>query len=1178
MSQQFLKPNLTVTNTGPWTTTPDMGSSLNLHLNVDGATWTPSVSDSASWITSAGSSSSCKLRFENLANPDAGKKWAFVRIAVFDQETDSLASPATYGTVLSIGGISQKEWTFTGSVGSFAGTQSVWIPLKSTDYIQSQLDATEVLFHFVPPFGFFQQDVAISGIQIEFADAFIEVASGGTKAGGSAESSVQTFLEVSEGGILLGGLSVVGGTSTATPSGGILAGTTAIPSVVTVQGTTIGLIVGQRFAKAIPTLVYNLSPSGGASLGGESPLSFTGVGGFAIAGTAGVSTSYVYNPANEDNDLQIGGISAPFINYEFPASGTVSVDGVAGLRLTYRYNASGGIGISGSSGLVVTRLNKKEFTFNIRTSQSIVTPVSFNWNTGAIPLSHFRIISKCMPEDDEVCQPISDPSDGCLRHTVATISASTPADVCRQLSERGFKFPIVSFERFTRSAQNSQLELDTASGDFNNCNQLVPVEFCEIPDCLEFCVDFDFLLLIEPSVTIDFTKVEEYSGEGTFFISGAAIVDFAINNSIVTEMPSGGLIIAGTGELITQFNTYVASGGISVEGTVGGDGLKSSVYQVTSGICPIETIPAFFSAVEQRGLGGPWTDDNRIFASDDVKAYALVSDGNLTKALVGLNASIRIPENKVVEGIVVEIEKSSGGAAFDNEVKLVGPNGAESENRAKPDLWPLTDQFIVHGNGDDSWGRSWTREEVNSEEFGVSVKVDSISGTPQNAQIDSIKISIAVCEEDGSGRVSIGGSAVQRSSAFSFVASGGVSVEGGLSTLAEYAYEATGGLAIAGSYAQSVTKVVGTPDTGQMEVGGGLTPLDFKASAYAYDNFGGPTGGPVVSSEFTTLNIRSSGWTWVVPEAGVAIAGSAEYMVGYNYIADDTPILIAGGFGQHFVYEGGGTVEVSASITPIFSKLAFSYGASGDVAIGSSGATIRFADLGTFKVGVEGNFQFAELNAIFGSVDVGVTPPPVDTVVTGCGSGCIDLPLTMDMNHNLNQDNKLSQFLFRNNLIMDSVISLNYNSINDCWQSNLHYRGVSSVGIPESWDIVFELQCTSFVSGVELGQPMLRFGVSIIQKNLATGEDYDTRVMSIFDPLFVCQAGVELIFRLAIDSKLKSTVVLPESTVQDTIFHDNIGLFKTGFWFENPNILFNISEVGTELPARFIDVTPFVNY
>jgi len=106
----------------------------------------------------------------------------------------------------------------------------------------------------------------------------------------------------------------------------------------------------------------------------------------------------------------------------------------------------------------------------------------------------------------------------------------------------------------------------------------------------------------------------------------------------------------------------------------------------------------------------------------------------------------------------------------------------------------------------------------------------------------------------------------------------------------------------------------------------------------------------------------------------------------------------------------------------------------------------------------------------------------------------------------------------------------------------------------------------------------LRFGVSIIQKNLATGEDYDTRVMSIFDPLFVCQAGVELIFRLAIDSKLKSTVVLPESTVQDTIFHDNIGLFKTGFWFENPNILFNISEVGTELPARFIDVTPFVNY
>lgn len=1177
MSQQYLKPNLTSTNVGPWTSTPDAGSSLNLHLNIDGATWTPVEFDDSDWITSAGGSSSCSFRFENLATPDAGKKWSHFRLAVWGKDADGTGT-VYYGATLSVGGIGQNEWTF-GSAGFFGGSQTQWTELKSFDYSQAQLDATEVLLHFVPPYGFFQGDVDVSGMQLLFQDAFIEVASGGTKAGGSAISSGQTFLEAGEGGGNVHGSSIISCQCTVQPSGGLFLGGTALPSVSVEGDVSGGVNLG---GLTPPTTGHTLVGSGGVVVGGDFPLSFTGVGGVAIAGVAGAIATYIYNTSNEENDLQIGGSANPLIVVTMPAGGEVIVDGVAGLVVGYRYNATGGIGIAGVATGAVSRVNTKEFTFNIKTKQSI-EPFEFNWNTGAIPLSHFRVISKCMPEDPEVCQPISDPEDLCLRHTVATITASTPADVCRQLSERGFKFPIVGFDRFTRPAQNEQLAADIASGDFNDCNQLVPVEFCEIPDCLEFCVDFDLDLLIEPIFEFDFTKAQEYVGDGTLVISGSAIVDFSINNSIVTEVVSGGTMVGGQGLVVTPFNRYVASGGIGVEGTVGGDGLKSSAYQASSGLCPTETIPAFFTAVDQRGVGSTWVDDNRIFASDDVKAYASVSDNSLTKELVGLNASIKIPEDKVVEGIIVEIEKSAGGSVFDNEIALVGPNGIKSENRAKPDLWPLTDEFIVHGRGDDSWGRVWTRDEVSSSEFGLSVKADSISSTPQNAFIDSIRISVAVCEEDGSGRVSIAGSAVQKSSHYSFTASGGLAVAGGLSTLAEYAYEADGGLNVAGSYAQSLEAgVVGTPDTEQMEIGGGLTPLDFKASAYNYDNFGGATGGTVVSSEFTELNIISSGWTWVAEE-GVAIAGSADVLIGHKYVADDTPVLITGGFGQNFYYEGNGTIRVGPefdqAVIPVFSRLAFSYGASGDgVTIGDSGAFIKFADLGTFEVDMEANFQIAEINAIFGSVDVGETAVPVDTVLTACGRGCIDLPLIIDMNHNLNQDNKLSQFLFRNDLVMDSVFPLNYNNTNDSWQANLHYTGVSSVGSRESWNIVFELQCSSFVSGVELGQSMLRFGVSVIQTNLDTGEDYDTRVISIFDPLSVCQRDVELIFKLTIDSKLKTTVVSPESTVQDTIVHDNIGLFKTGFWFENPEILFNVSEVGTELPARFIDVTPFVNY
>ena len=1171
MSTQLLQPNGTISNTGPWTSTPSTGSSLNVHLNLDGALWSSDPggpdSDSGTLITSDGPSSKIKFNFENLGTPDVGKKWASFNVRTWEVNNGAPTGlTGSLGISVFIAGVGQLS-TSTVVNDTLNGSRTSWFTLKSFDYTQSELDATEIELHFVAPDGFYQGNIDLTGINIEFQDAFIEVAVGGTKAGGSAISSVQTFNEFGDSGVLVNGSSVIGGISTAEALGGLLVGGKAsfLFDEVASGGAKLG-----GFALAF--ISHDLTGIGGVLVSGDFPNSETGTGGVGVAGVAGARATYIYNIANEENDLQIGGASNPAIHLTQPAGGEVGVDGVAGLKASYHYNSTGGINVEGQSSVGITKIDQKEFTFNVRTVQTI-SPVDFNWNTGSIPLSHFRIISKCLPEDSDVCQPISDPADICLRHSVTTITASTPAGVCRQLSERGFKFPVVSFDRFARPAQNDQLD------DFDDgCNELVPVEFCEIPDCLEFCVDFDLPLLVKPIFEFSFIQVRDYVGGGNFVISGAADVDFTTNNSIVTEVVSGGIIVGGLSEVVTPFNRYVASGGISVEGTVGGNDVKSTAYQVVSGLCPTETDLEFFSAVEQRGVGNIWSDDNRIFASDDVKAYALVDDNNLTKELVGLNTSINIPENKIIEGIVVEIEKRGGGAVFDNEIVLVGPNGIRSENRAKPELWPLTDEFIIHGRGDDSWGRTWTREEVNSSEFGVSVKADSISGSPQNAFIDSIKISVAVCEEDGSGRVEIGGSAVQKSSSYSFVASGGLSVAGGLTSLVEYAYEAVGGLSVAGSYSQSLMAgVVGTPDVDQMEIGGGLTPLDFKASAYSYDNFGGATGEVAVSSEFTTLNVISSGWTWAAEE-GVTIAGSADFTIGYKYAGDDTPISISGGFSQSFFYEGNGAVAMGAEVIPIFSKLSFEYNPSGaGIAIGDSGAFIKFSDLGIFEVEVVANVKLAEFDAIFGAVEVGETAVPVDTVLTQCGR-CIDLPLTIDMNHNLAQENKLSQFLFRNNLNMDSIIPLTYNSTNDRWQANLHFNGVSSVGIIESWNIVFELQCSSFVSGVELGQPMLWFGVSIIQKNLETGEDYDTRVMSTFDPLSVCQGNVDLIFKLTIDSKLKTTIVFPESTVQDTIVHDNIGLFKTEFWVENPDILFNISEVGTELPARFIDVTPFVNY
>lgn len=61
-------------------------------------------------------------------------------------------------------------------------------------------------------------------------------------------------------------------------------------------------------------------------------------------------------------------------------------------------------------------------------------------------------------------------------------------------------------------------------------------------------------------------------------------------------------------------------------------------------------------------------------------------------------------------------------------------------------------------------------------------------------------------------------------------------------------------------------------------------------------------------------------------------------------------------------------------------------------------------------------------------------------------------------------------------------------------ECNLHYRGQSAESsTPESWDLVFELQCTDVVGGIGIGSNVWKLATQIIRKNLITRESFDTR-------------------------------------------------------------------------------------
>jgi len=989
---QIIRPNGTRSNSG-YDLDPDQGSPLNAHLNVDAGTIPLDAGFKDDWVESTGQSSTLVLDFDNLGTPPAGQIWKSCRLSL-EGERVSGSLPNTWTeTIFKI--------DYDNTIGSFASASAVeagftttWQPVVNDFYSQAELDNSWLTVSFRSPQ--YVDDMKYYSFYIEFRSEFVDHAEGGAKLGGTADTADTS--RVGFGGAIASPSSIVGGSQAIFGSGGVRLG-----GFIKIG---IGGLVAGGSAESSLSFTYNEFGSGGLFASGSSDESETwiGRGGVDIAGAIGVTrASYSYNSANTDNDFQIGGTAFAFANFNLPSGGEVSVNGSSCLKAGYRYNGSGSINISGSLDIEITRENEQVFLFDIRSMQS--TPAfPFEFNTGDIPLSHFRVVSQCMPDD--VCDPVRNPNDPCARRTVATITAPTPADVCRQLSARGFSFPIVEFDRFSRSAENSQVAL---TGEI--CNELVPVDFCGVPECFPFCLNFDASLLIKPTITFDFTEDKSFEGGGVMAIRGTAVIKLTRNISVFDEISIGGIVSGGQSQPITNQNIYVANGGISIAGTVGGDGVKSSDYQ-----------------------------------------------------------------------------------------------------------------YI------------------------------------------------------GSGIVSVGGLADLKSSNFIAIGSGGFSISGGLSSEAEYVYEGSGGIGIVGSYGQNQdVGVVGLPDVGQMEIGGGLTPVDFKSSVYNYDNFGGTTGGVSIFSDFTTLNVISSAWSWF-GSGDIAISGSAVVRAGFSYVADDTPVLIAGGFGQNFTYVGDGTLYMTTDpITPVFDTLAFSYEATGGIVIEDSGALIKFADLGIFEVGVVADFSI-DVEVIFGAVNVGTILTSSDVIATSCGEGCINLPLEIDMKHNLLQSNKLTQFLARNGLAMASFSTLDYNVVNDCWQSNLHFKGIGNSGTIETWNIVFELQCSSFIAGTELGSSMMRFGISVTQKNLTTGEDFDTRVMSIFNPSAVCKKEVKLIFKLTIDSNLKSTFVEPEGVVQDTVVHDNIGLFKTEFWTENPDIIINVSEIGTELSSKTIDVSSFVNY
>lgn len=128
--------------------------------------------------------------------------------------------------------------------------------------------------------------------------------------------------------------------------------------------------------------------------------------------------------------------------------------------------------------------------------------------------------------------------------------------------------------------------------------------------------------------------------------------------------------------------------------------------------------------------------------SDNVYCTSVLLLGQVTNYLKATSFGFAIPTDATINGIVVEIEKSTTLATsiIDNSVKIVKGNSITGTELASASQWGTADAYATYGTATELWGTTWTPADINLGNFGIVISgVASVAAT---AQIDHVRISV----------------------------------------------------------------------------------------------------------------------------------------------------------------------------------------------------------------------------------------------------------------------------------------------------------------------------------------------------------------------------------------------------------------------------------------------------
>lgn len=428
----------------------------------------------------------------------------------------------------------------------------------------------------------------------------------------------------------------------------------------------------------------------------------------------------------------------------------------------------------------------------------------------------------------------------------------------------------------------------------------------------------------------------------------------------------------------------------------------------------------------------------------------------------------------------------------------------------------------------------------------------------------------------GSILVDISGAADVTSPFLSYDASGGLTFSGQVGVISQnYDYIASGGITFGGTveglldyvtFGSGLIKFGGQVDAFlDFVIGGGLITFSGFHEVEIPDRFAEGSG---LINVLGASNFVFPAWNYH-GIGGITLSSSTGF--GLPVYEGSGLISIGGSAETDFGlgYTGSGSINISSFADVI--STALSQTGSGSISFGGSARLSYLGDLRMADMGMRTLLSYVE--AIFGESqgeELSINDPDVNA-----GCNCDPLPLAIRIRHNINTNNDLESFLFRNSFIMNRNDTILYKKNTNSWNKTYHFRGDGEItGSTENWLINIEFGCVGEIQNASLGQNLWKFCFFARRTIMDTGDDYDTRVLFVVPPESICERTPSKTLEMNFVYDTQLNLNISDFQVDVIVFNDEIGLFKGKRWIDDPNLEILVTEGTLPSTSQTLNLSP----